>query len=132
MLLCGVRMLKRELLTSLQYWDDPADGIQEREGTLLPLWRFTAGTARGRHVTSLCWNPAYPGEHLFRRSYWTKSHTHFMHGVFLTLWQSDCPYEILQEQTIGSPGSGLSTLTLGLRDGHALWIPYGMRTAFRG
>ncbi len=48
-------------LTSVQYWDDPADGIQEREGTLLPLWRFTARAAGSRHVTALCWNPAYPG-----------------------------------------------------------------------
>ena len=45
----------------LQYWDDPADGIQEREGTLLPLWRFTAASAQGQHVTALAWNPAYPG-----------------------------------------------------------------------
>ena len=45
----------------LQYWDDPADDIQEREGTLLPLWRFTAAPAQGRHVTALAWNPAYPG-----------------------------------------------------------------------
>ena len=45
----------------LQYWDDPADNIQEREGTLLPLWRFTAVSAQGRQVTALAWNPAYPG-----------------------------------------------------------------------
>ena len=47
----------------LQYWNDPADSIQEREGTLLPLWRFTAVSAQGRHVTALAWNPAYPGRY---------------------------------------------------------------------
>lgn len=110
-------MLNRDLLASLQYWDDPADGIQEREGTLLPLWRFTAGTARGRHVTSLCWNPAYPGDHLFRRSHRIKAqaHTHFMHGLVLTLWKSSCAYETLQEQIRDSPGKGLSKLPLRLK-----------------
>ncbi|CAL5224786.1 g7529 [Coccomyxa viridis] len=48
-----------ERMTRL-YWDDPADAIQQREGTLLPLWRFTAAAAHGLHVTALCWNPAYP------------------------------------------------------------------------
>jgi dynein intermediate chain 1 len=43
----------------LQYWDDPADTIRQHEGTLLPLWKFHADVGRGRHVTSLCWSPAY-------------------------------------------------------------------------
>jgi dynein intermediate chain 1 len=47
-------------LPCAQYWEDPADQIREREGTLLPLWTFqAAATARGRHVTALAWCPRH-------------------------------------------------------------------------
>jgi dynein intermediate chain 1 len=42
-----------------QYWDDPADAARPGEGTLLPLWRFAAGAARGRAVTALAWSPRH-------------------------------------------------------------------------
>ena len=43
----------------LQYWDDIADQFRQREGTLLPLWRFQTERCKRKHVTSLCWNPEY-------------------------------------------------------------------------
>ena len=42
-----------------QYWDDAADGVREAEGTLLPLWRFTAERGRHKAVTALCWSSDY-------------------------------------------------------------------------
>lgn len=32
---------------------------REGEGTLLPLWKFSADMAKRKHVTSLCWNPTH-------------------------------------------------------------------------
>lgn len=43
----------------LQYWDDAADGVREAEGTLLPLWRFTAERGRHKALTALCWSSDY-------------------------------------------------------------------------
>lgn len=42
-----------------QYWDDPADGIKQDEGTLLPLWSFTNPRAKSRAVTAIAWSPRY-------------------------------------------------------------------------
>ena len=43
----------------LRYWDDAADGVREAEGTLLPLWRFTAERGRHKALTALCWSSDY-------------------------------------------------------------------------
>ncbi|KAK9827830.1 hypothetical protein WJX74_004397 [Apatococcus lobatus] len=42
-----------------RYWDDAADGVREAEGTLLPLWRFTAEKGRHKALTALCWSSDY-------------------------------------------------------------------------
>lgn len=42
-----------------KFWEDPTDATKEKEGSLLPLWKFVFEPARKRHVTALCWNPRY-------------------------------------------------------------------------
>ncbi|KFM23249.1 Dynein, 78 kDa intermediate chain, flagellar outer arm [Auxenochlorella protothecoides] len=50
----------RGALLDCRYWDDPADEVRAREGTLLPLWLFPApGNAR-HAVTALAWCPGHP------------------------------------------------------------------------
>lgn len=51
--------LHREMAMDFKYWDDIADQFRQREGTLLPLWRFQTERCKRKHVTSLCWNPEY-------------------------------------------------------------------------
>ena len=46
-------------MPGLQYWEDAADGVRDAEGTLLPLWRFTAERGRYKALTALCWSSDY-------------------------------------------------------------------------
>jgi len=48
-----------EIFQDFKYFEDKADEFRNGEGTLLPLWRFTADRANRKQVTSLCWNPRY-------------------------------------------------------------------------
>lgn len=48
-----------EIFQDFKYWEDASDSYREGEGSLLPLWRFTAERSRRRQVTDLCWNPRY-------------------------------------------------------------------------
>ncbi|GLH13932.1 Dynein intermediate chain 2, ciliary [Gryllus bimaculatus] len=41
-------------------YEDPADDLREKEGTLLPLWKFSyEKTFKSHTVTDICWNPKY-------------------------------------------------------------------------
>ena len=42
-----------------KYYTDPSDEFREKEGTLLPLWKFSYAKAKSLDVTGLCWNPGY-------------------------------------------------------------------------
>lgn len=42
-----------------KYWEDVSDDFREKEGTLLPLWKFSFDRAKKLAVTSLCWSPQY-------------------------------------------------------------------------
>ena len=42
-----------------KYYTDPSDDFREKEGTLLPLWKFSYAKAKSLDVTGLCWNPGY-------------------------------------------------------------------------
>lgn len=48
-----------EIFQDFKYFEDKADQFRNGEGTLLPLWRFSTDKAKGKQVTSLCWNPRY-------------------------------------------------------------------------
>jgi dynein intermediate chain 1 len=48
-----------EIFHDYKYFEDKADEFRNGEGTLLPLWRFSANKANRKQVTSLCWNPLY-------------------------------------------------------------------------
>jgi dynein intermediate chain 1 len=48
-----------EIFHDFKYFEDKADEFRNGEGTLLPLWRFSANRANRKQVTSLCWNPLY-------------------------------------------------------------------------
>ena len=37
----------------LQYWDDESDALRPKEGTLLPLYRFTFRKAKNKAVRSV-------------------------------------------------------------------------------
>ena len=50
-----------------KYYTDPSDEFREKEGTLLPLWKFSYAKAKYLDVTGLCWNPGY--KDLFAVSY---------------------------------------------------------------
>ncbi|KAL4434101.1 hypothetical protein ABPG75_000542 [Micractinium tetrahymenae] len=51
--------LLKEVTMDFKYWDDPADAVRPEEGTLLPLWQFSAARAKRRAVTALAWSPRY-------------------------------------------------------------------------
>ena len=40
-------------------YEDPSDEFRDKEGTLLPLWKFSYGKFKSMEVTGLCWNSAY-------------------------------------------------------------------------
>lgn len=42
-----------------KFWDDPADAIRTREGSLLPLWAFNKENKKRKNVTAICWSPLY-------------------------------------------------------------------------
>ncbi len=48
-----------EVSQDYKFWDDPTDAIKEREGSLLPLWKFGIEAAKKKHVTALTWHPTY-------------------------------------------------------------------------
>lgn len=48
-----------EIFQDFKFWEDASDQFREGEGSLLPLWRFTAERAKRKQVTALCWNPQY-------------------------------------------------------------------------
>jgi dynein intermediate chain 1, axonemal len=48
-----------EVFQDFKYWEDQSDDFHS-EGSLLPLWRFATDKTNRKHVTALCWNPAYP------------------------------------------------------------------------
>lgn len=49
-----------EVFQDFKYWEDQSDEFRNNEGSLLPLWRFSTEKTNRKHVTALCWNPAYP------------------------------------------------------------------------
>jgi dynein intermediate chain 1 len=49
-----------EIFQDFKYWEDQSDNYRNGEGSLLPLWRFSTERTKRKHVTALCWNPAYP------------------------------------------------------------------------
>jgi dynein intermediate chain 1 len=49
-----------EIFQDFKYWEDASDLYRNGEGSLLPLWRFSTERTKRKHVTALCWNPAYP------------------------------------------------------------------------
>jgi len=49
----------KEIITDYKYWDDPADAIRTRDGSLLPLWGFNKEDKLRKNVTALAWSPAY-------------------------------------------------------------------------
>ena len=50
-----------DVAIDFKYYENEADDIHLDEGSLLPLWDFTPDRFRKKHVTSLAWNPLYPG-----------------------------------------------------------------------
>eukprot|EP01147_Barroeca_monosierra_P009969 gene9969-2145_t len=49
-----------DVAQDFKYWDDPSDQFKEKQGSLLPLWRFTNEYTKRKHVTCLVWCPTYP------------------------------------------------------------------------
>eukprot|EP00043_Microstomoeca_roanoka_P015428 m.154665 g.154665 ORF g.154665 m.154665 type:complete len:739 (+) comp16258_c5_seq1:32-2248(+) len=49
-----------EVAHDFKYWDDPSDQFKEKQGSLLPLWRFTNDITKRKAVTSMRWCPDYP------------------------------------------------------------------------
>lgn len=49
----------KEIITDYKFWDDPADAIRTREGSLLPLWGFNKEVKKKKNVTAICWSPLY-------------------------------------------------------------------------
>jgi dynein intermediate chain 1 len=49
-----------DVFQDFKYWEDQSDEFRNGEGSLLPLWRFRTDRTDRKHVTALCWNPAYP------------------------------------------------------------------------
>ncbi|XP_063851421.1 dynein intermediate chain 2, ciliary-like [Scylla paramamosain] len=43
-----------------KYWEDQSDDYRQLEGSLLPLWKFTAPAVRRLLVSEVCWSPAHP------------------------------------------------------------------------
>ena len=48
-----------EIYLDYKYWEDEADKFRDGDGTLLPLWRFTAEKAKRKQVTCISWNTKY-------------------------------------------------------------------------
>lgn len=40
----------QDVFLDLKYFEDPADGFREGEGTLLPLWRLQSEAAKKKQV----------------------------------------------------------------------------------
>jgi len=49
----------KEVITDYKFWDDPADAIRTRDGSLLPLWGFNKEDKLRKNVTAIAWSPAY-------------------------------------------------------------------------
>ena len=48
-----------KLIADFKDYEDPSDEFRDKEGTLLPLWKFSYGKFKSMEVTGLCWNSAY-------------------------------------------------------------------------
>lgn len=63
----GAKILERmvnqntydEIAQDYMYWEDPMDDFQ-KEGSLLPLWKFDFEKAKKKAVTALCYNSRFP------------------------------------------------------------------------
>ncbi|EGD79534.1 dynein [Salpingoeca rosetta] len=49
-----------DVAMDFKYWNDPSDQFKEKQGSLLPLWRFTNEKTKRKHVTCVRWCPEYP------------------------------------------------------------------------
>ena len=48
-----------DIMQDYKYYEDLSDAFKDKEGTLLPLWKFTNDCTKKMSVTSMCWNPQY-------------------------------------------------------------------------
>jgi dynein intermediate chain 1 len=48
-----------DISQDFKFWEDPTDALKEKDGSLLPLWKFAVEATKKKHVTSLRWHPAY-------------------------------------------------------------------------
>ena len=48
-----------KFIADFKDYEDPSDEFRDKEGTLLPLWKFSYGKFKSMEVTGLCWNSAY-------------------------------------------------------------------------
>lgn len=63
----GAKILERmvnqntydEIAQDYMYWEDPVDEFQ-KEGSLLPLWKFDFEKAKKKAVTAICYNSQFP------------------------------------------------------------------------
>eukprot|EP00056_Hartaetosiga_gracilis_P000851 m.40885 g.40885 ORF g.40885 m.40885 type:complete len:741 (+) comp10386_c1_seq1:205-2427(+) len=49
-----------EVQQDFKFWDDPSDQFKEKQGSVLPLWRFTSDAAKKKTITCLDWCSSYP------------------------------------------------------------------------
>jgi dynein intermediate chain 1, axonemal len=47
------------VISDFKYYEDPADQFKEKEGTLLPLWKFVTDITKNMCITSITWNQQY-------------------------------------------------------------------------
>uniref|UniRef100_A0A671TXR1 Dynein, axonemal, intermediate chain 1, paralog 2 n=1 Tax=Sparus aurata TaxID=8175 RepID=A0A671TXR1_SPAAU len=50
---------KKDSDKNFKYFEDGSDEFRDKEGTLLPLWKFHYDKAKRLSVTALCWNKKY-------------------------------------------------------------------------
>jgi len=48
-----------DVIADYKYYEDPADQFKEKEGTLLPLWKFANDLTKNMCITSIVWNERY-------------------------------------------------------------------------
>lgn len=48
-----------EIAQDFKYYEDASDEFKEKEGTVLPLWRFSFDPAKKLAVTDICWSETY-------------------------------------------------------------------------
>lgn len=47
-----------DIMLDFKYWEDASD-MYKKDGSLLPLWKFSSQLTKKMCITSICWSPKY-------------------------------------------------------------------------